>query len=258
MDSVARDYIYRRFPSASDTEKDKIVVDWMNKVEAAKKIAVDFSERIGTARGKKILDAGCGNGGLSIALALSGAEPVGLEVEKELYEISKKHADAYGVDIRPVLYGGEIMPFGDNHFDAALSSSVLEHVSDPGLYLKEILRVVRPGGELYLAFPNKLWPKETHTSIWFLTYLPRFIQPLLLGMFRRGSLEDYHLHFYSYSDLQKLLSAVAYGKYSWKIIPESGKSLSGAKFIVKKILGLLGIPYKTFLSHISVILKKVG
>lgn len=254
--SVARDYVNRRFPRASSPEKEKIILDWTNKIEISKNIVEDFTKRVGPLAGKKVLDVGCGNGGMSISLALSGAKPVGLEVEEELYEISKKQAEAYGVDIGAILYDGEKMPFDDDFFELAISVSVLEHTSDPILYLREILRVIKPGGLFYLAFPNKIWPKETHTGLWFLTYLPRLIRPKIIKLFHRNSLEDYNLHFYSYRDLEKMLAVVMNGGYHWQIVKEPGESSHLIKILIKKILGLFGVSYKIFLPHISVILKK--
>lgn len=257
IESVAREYIYSHFSSASVAEKEKIVLDWANKVSVAKNIVADFSARAGDVGDKKILDAGCGNGGLSIALALAGARPIGLEIEKDLYDISNKHAEFYGVDIGAVLYDGIIMPFDDSLFDAAISVSVLEHTSDPASYLKEILRTVKPGGDLYLAFPNKFWLKETHTGILLLTYIPKFFQPRLIRLLHRGTLDNYNLHFYSFSDLEKMISTMVYDGYRWKIVAETGNSSNKYKILIKKTLQFLGISYKTFLPHISVILKKV-
>jgi len=52
-----------------------------------------------------------------------------------------------------VLGIGEALPFKDNSFDAVFSLSVLEHVKDPFLCAKEIMRVLKPGGDLYVAVP---------------------------------------------------------------------------------------------------------
>lgn len=254
---IAREYIYRRFPRASVKEKEKYIGDWVNKVEAAKGIVKDFKIRAGDPCGKKILDAGCGNGGVSIAFALSGAKLTGLEVEEELHLISVKHARAYNVDIDSVLYDGNKLPLNDNCFDAAVSVSVLEHTLDPVLYLQELLRVVKPGGIIYLAFPNKFWPKETHTGLWFLTYLPKILRPILIKLFNRNPLEDNSLHFYSYKDLEEILLVITSEGYKWKIVEESGKSSNKFVIFIKKLFALFGVNYKSVLSHVSVILKKV-
>lgn len=257
IDKVAREYVERRFPRASKTEKEKIIVDWANKVEDSKALVKDFEERVGKVAGKKILDAGSGSGGVSIAFALAGADVSGVDIEKDLYEISLKHAEAYNVKADFFLSQEAKLPFADNTFDYAVSVSVLEHVTDPELYLSEILRVTKPAGKCYLAFPNKLWPKETHTGIWLLTYLPTFLRPIVVSLLHRNPLEENNLHFYNYFDLQQMLKRIENDSSVWRIIPEGGKTKSVIKKFIKKRLGLFGISYKTFLSHVSVILEKV-
>ncbi len=53
-------------------------------------------------------------------------------------------------DVRGV---GEKLPFNDNSFDAVIFIAVLEHVKDPWLLAKEIVRVLKPGGDLICCVP---------------------------------------------------------------------------------------------------------
>lgn len=53
-------------------------------------------------------------------------------------------------DVRGV---GEVLPFKDNSFDAVISVAVLEHVKDPWLCAQEIIRVLKPGGDLFCCVP---------------------------------------------------------------------------------------------------------
>ncbi len=252
---VATNYINKHFRRSSAQEKERIINDWTNKIANSKSLVADFNKRIGNPASKKILDAGCGNGGISIAFALAGAEVHGVEIEAELYEISKKHAESYGVSPRFYLYDGLRLPFEDNSFDFAVSSSVLEHTDDPVLYLKEVLRVVKPGGYFYLGFPNRLAIRETHTRLFLLTYIPAFLRPAYIKLFDRSPLKDYHLHFYGFYDLQKIIGNIN-GQYTWSLIEEKGESQSKIKKTIKKILSFLGLNYKAFLPHILVILRK--
>jgi ubiquinone/menaquinone biosynthesis C-methylase UbiE len=229
---VARDYIFGRYPHASISEKEKYVRDWESKVEAGTGVASDFVRRVGNIQGEKILDAGCGNGGISIAFASAGAEVTGVEVEEELYNISIQHAKLHDLRVNFLLYDGGRLPLQDNSFDAAVSTSVLEHTSDPVLYLEEILRVLRPGGSLYLTFPNKLWPKETHTGLWFLTYIPSVFRSYMIKLFRRNPLEDNNLHFYSYGDLENMIQQCVLNQYRWKIVTEEGETRNKVKIII--------------------------
>lgn len=255
IEQTAKEYIYKRFPNASVPEKEKYVRDWANKIKDSEALVRDFKERVGEVGGKKILDAGCGNGGISIAFAMAGAEVSGVEIEKELYEISVAHAESLGVHPKFYLYDGSRLPFEDNTFDYAVSASVLEHTDDPAHYLREILRVVKPEGSLYLGFPNKIAPRETHTQLLFLTYLPKFLQPFYIKLFNRNPLPDNNLHFYSYSDLKRMIKN-SQNNYHWVIMGEEGKSQNIVKKIIKKVLSVSGISYKAILPHVLVILRK--
>lgn len=256
IEPIAREYVYRRFTHASVPEKEKIIKDWANKIKDSKALVDDFRERVGSVEGKKILDVGSGPGGVSIAFALAGADVSGVDIEKELYQISLIHAEAYGVKPNFILYDGGKLPFLDNTFDYSVSVSVIEHTTDPVLYLSEILRVTKPRGKLYLGFPNKLNFKETHTGIWGLTYFPAFFRPFVIKVLKRNPLEENNLHFYTYFNLKKMLRRASVSGYSWKIIPEEGKAQHGIKKIIKNTLAVFGLSYKAFLPHVMVVLEK--
>lgn len=256
IQKIARSYVFKRFPNASNKEKEKIINDWVMKEKDSNLLVKDFIERVGAVAEKKILDAGSGNGGVSISFAKNGASVSGVDIEKDLYEVSIRQKENLGIkNVDFILYDGVKIPFEDNYFDYALSLSVLEHTDDPKEYLKEILRTVKVGGVLYLGFPNKIWPKETHTGLWFLTYLPSFLKPYMVSIFKKNPLPDNNLHFYGLSDLLSFINTD--GKYKWEVIKEDGKSMRGVKFILKKILSLFNLNYKMFLPHILLILRKV-
>jgi len=259
MESEARNYVESRFPHASLKEKNKIISDWANKEKSSRGIVADIEFRTTSGvKGIKILDAGSGNGGLSIALSEAGANVTGVDVEKELVEISRRNASSRNLSPEFVLYDGNILPFVENSFDMAISVSVLEHVDNPVNFLKEIYRVLKPGEIFYLAFPNRLWPKETHTGLWGITYIPVKFSDFVVKIFRKNPLKDNNLHFYTYWDLRKMIQSSGLGKNLWKLREERGKSENPLKVVVKKILNACGIPYKAFLPHISVILEKIN
>lgn len=257
---VAINYVDKHFHRSSLREKERVINDWTNKIKNSKFLVEDFKKRIGDPLGKKVLDAGSGNGGTSIAFTLAGAEVSGIEIEKDLYEISKNYAASEHLDINFYLYDGLKLPFENNCFDYAVSASVLEHTDSPVLYLNEILRVLKLGGALYLGFPNKMALRETHTQLLFLTYLPNFLRSIYIKLFNRSPIENYHLHFYNYFDLKKIIKKVndenKSNNYLWNLIEEKGKSQSLLKNLIKKTLGFFGLHYKFFLPHILVVLKK--
>jgi SAM-dependent methyltransferase len=93
--------------------------------------------------GDRLLDYGCGNKPYQALFAGKVRQYLGADLPG--------NADA---DIAITPQGK--VPVDDGAFDCVLSSQVLEHTSDPGLYLAEAFRVLRPGGFLILSTPE-IW-----------------------------------------------------------------------------------------------------
>lgn len=99
--------------------------------------------------GKRCLDAGCGGGRYSIAMAQLGATVVGCDISREGIEDCKRRAGHLAsIDFRQASVLD--LPFPDESFDFVCSSGVLHHTTDPELGLREITRVLRPGGRVFL------------------------------------------------------------------------------------------------------------
>ena len=106
------------------------------------------------------LDIGTGSGEIAEIISRSGS----------VFTIDLTDQRTQGKQL-PFACGDERLPFADDSFDLVISNHVIEHVSNPGLHLQEIYRVLRPGGTLYLATPNRWWPWEVHSSLPLLHYL---------------------------------------------------------------------------------------
>jgi SAM-dependent methyltransferase len=226
--------------------------DWLTKEEAAQGIYDDFAKRAGNPVGASVLDIGFGNGITASVFARQGARMSGVEVSAELFSIATDYLKEKGTPADLRLYEGIVFPFADRTFDYIYSVSTLEHVSDAATVIKEACRVLKPGGKFYLAFPNRLNPRETHTGLWFLSYMPRTVAGLLLGFFGRNSIPDWNLHFLSYFWLRRLLQNNGIG---FSILFE--REGSGVRKILKKILAVFGIHHSAILPHVMVVLKKV-
>lgn len=96
---------------------------------------------------------------------------------------------------------GEGLPFQDESFDVAVSNHVIEHVSDRGLHVNEIHRVLKKGGIVYLATPNKYAFIEPHFKLPFLSMLPRNIAAHYLKFIKGKEWDVFPL---SYDDIQNL------------------------------------------------------
>jgi len=94
------------------------------------------------------LDAGCGTGSLTFALAPFVSEVVGVDTNPEYLEAARPSAPS---NVR--LAEGDVtaLPFGYAEFDLACCHRVLHHVRRPELAVSELARVTRPGGRLFIA-----------------------------------------------------------------------------------------------------------
>lgn len=72
---------------------------------------------------------------------------------RDVYYENVVNFEIVDYDTTDVLGVGEELPFKDGTFDAVISIAVLEHVKDPFRCAREIIRVLKPGGELYCAVP---------------------------------------------------------------------------------------------------------
>jgi ubiquinone/menaquinone biosynthesis C-methylase UbiE len=256
IEKVARDYFSQRYEKILEIDCTRKTNDWIRKMEGARGAVDDFRRRVGDPKGMSILDAGSGNGALSIAFAEAGAKVSGVEIEPELVDIANRQAIACHVSPKFHVYDGKKLPFPDNSFDSVISVSVFEHVDDPGMYLKEIWRVLKPSGFLYIAFPNRLYFRETHTGLYGLTYMPMKVAKWYARLRNRDFFIDDNVHFYSFWTLKKL-ALDGYSPEKWGIMNEKGTNTSPLAVFVKHIMKSLGIPYQAFLPHVMIILKKI-
>lgn len=103
------------------------------------------------------LDAGCGDGRYLAALPTLGALPariVGLDIADSILRTARAATSAAGVDAELVRGNLESMPFPGQQFDLVLCTQAIEHVLDPPLALRELHRVLRPGGTLVISTDN--------------------------------------------------------------------------------------------------------
>lgn len=109
------------------------------------------------------LDCGSADGGYAGALLDHGASSaVGVELDPARVEEARRRRP----HVEFVVGIAEQLPFDDCSFDGVLLNEVLEHVADERAALREIRRVLRPGGALALYSPNRWFPVEGHGVQW--------------------------------------------------------------------------------------------
>jgi ubiquinone/menaquinone biosynthesis C-methylase UbiE len=110
----------------------------------------------------RVLDVGCGPGGFTAVVAELAFEVVGIDVSEAWVEASQRTFAARGLThARAVRGSGTALPFLDGSFEVATLIDVIHHLDDPDVTLREIARVLVPGGRLLVFEPNKLNPALT-------------------------------------------------------------------------------------------------
>jgi 2-polyprenyl-3-methyl-5-hydroxy-6-metoxy-1,4-benzoquinol methylase len=98
--------------------------------------------------GMKVLDLGCGDGRTLWSLRQFGCDAIGVDFDGEAVATAR----ARGLDVRTGSL--EDQDFADATFDAVVLSHVIEHVPDPEGVLREIHRILKPGGQIRMLTPN--------------------------------------------------------------------------------------------------------
>ncbi|HEY5351558.1 MAG TPA: class I SAM-dependent methyltransferase [Streptosporangiaceae bacterium] len=123
-------------------------------------LTVDFS-RLPAGAGDRLLDLGCGAGRHAFEALRRGASVVALDADEAELRGVRDMAGAMaaagevpaGADARTVRGDATRMPFPDGAFDRVIAAEVLEHIPDDRRALREIARVLRPGGQVAVTVP---------------------------------------------------------------------------------------------------------
>jgi len=148
----------------------------------------------------RVLDVGCGNGGLTIALAkrFIQAHVTGVDIWGPKWDYGKaaceKNAQADGVDTRTeFLYGSAVkLPFNDNTFDVIVSNYVFHEVGeqkDKNALIAEALRVLKPGG--YFAIHDLFYDESIYLPG---AQLEQYLATLATEAHVRSTAPDLNLH----------------------------------------------------------------
>jgi 2-polyprenyl-3-methyl-5-hydroxy-6-metoxy-1,4-benzoquinol methylase len=144
-------------------------------------------EQIRPLQGCQVLEVGAGAGVISRSLARA-VGPSGAVTAVDVVDERVVH-DGY----RFLQVEDTTLPFADASFEIVVSNHVIEHVGPRPIqmdHLREIHRVLRPSGLLYLAAPNKWTVMEPHFRLPLLSWLPRALAHRYVRMTGRGTQYD--------------------------------------------------------------------
>jgi SAM-dependent methyltransferase len=126
-------------------------------------------------RSDAVLDLGCGTGGLVVAASHQAGKVIGVDIAARWLVVAHRRLQEAGVrNATLVCACAERLPFADASFDVVAANDVLEHSQHQRELLREVRRVLRPGGLLLLTTQNR-WSLlgEPHVGLWGVGFLPR-------------------------------------------------------------------------------------
>ncbi len=142
-----------------------------------------FAARL--ARGKRVLDAGCGAGYGSIELAKGALAVTGVDASAEAVDYAREHYRLPNLSYEQASV--ESLPFPDAAFDMVVAFEVIEHLENWRAFLQEVRRVLVPSGQFIVSTPNKLYYAETR---------------------ERAGPNPFHVHEFEFAEFQDELRAV--------------------------------------------------
>jgi 2-polyprenyl-6-hydroxyphenyl methylase/3-demethylubiquinone-9 3-methyltransferase len=119
-------------------------------------LRLDYINRRAHLTGKTVLDAGCGGGILSEAMAALGAVVTGIDMGETALGVARLHLHTSGLQVNYRLATAE--KFAETHpgaFDVVTCLELLEHVPDPSSVIKACRKLVRLGGDVFFATLNR-------------------------------------------------------------------------------------------------------
>jgi SAM-dependent methyltransferase len=138
-----------------------------------------FADAAGIGPGMRVLDVGCGPGGLTTELArrCGAAQVAAVDPSPPFVQACRDRVP--GVEVREGA--AEELPYGVAEFDATLASLVVGFMSDPTRGVREMLRVTRPGGTVAACF----WDLDRMPALRIFWAAARALDPSISGELRR-------------------------------------------------------------------------
>lgn len=181
-------------------EASRFFYPWVNK--PFEKI-VDFPN----LKDKKVLEIGVGNGSHAMLLAKSCKEFYGIDLTEYASKSTKKRMEVFGISNANIQQmNAEKLNFEDNSFDLVWSWGVIHHTADTGAVLKEIKRVLKPGGKAtVMVYYKSFWYVYINAGLFHGLLKGYWFQEKSLHKIVQRTIDGAIARFYSIKEWNKLV-----------------------------------------------------
>jgi ubiquinone/menaquinone biosynthesis C-methylase UbiE len=196
----------------------------------------------GNGQGDRVLhvaDIGCGAGTQSLIWSQAGHSVHALDINERLLQLGRERARSAGSEIDFRLGSATDLPWPDGSMDVCIVLELLEHVAEWQACLDEFVRILRPGGVLFLTTTNRLCPLQEEFNLplysWYPSILHRHFERLALTS--RPELANFAkypaVHWFTFYQLRAYLRARGFVSMDrFEMMDLSGKNVP-ARFLVK-------------------------
>jgi len=205
-----------------DTSSDPEFVDYYTKESLSETTRHRFETvrqkiiKLARAEGRlkpplKMVDVGCGAGTQSMIWASAGEYVSGIDINAQLIEVARQRAAGSDLKIQFDVGSATALPYETGAYDVCLLPELLEHVQDWERCLNEAIRVLKPGGILFLSTTNYLCPRQQEFNLPFYSWYPKPLKRHFerLAVTSRPELANYArypaVHWFSYYGLARFL-----------------------------------------------------
>jgi ubiquinone/menaquinone biosynthesis C-methylase UbiE len=192
-------------------------------------------------RGKRVLDLGAGQGGMVLELLEREADAYGVEPGSEFATLARMRLEEQGYDpARVRVEGGESLTFKDNYFDYVMSLQVLEHVPNPEAVLRELFRVLQPGGRCHVSCENYLSFREPHYRVRWFPLLPKGLGTFYLRILGRDpNFLNKYIHYTTYPQIWRICSRIGFKNLTYEPLVEKLNTPASVRTCYLRVMAYL-------------------
>ncbi len=194
---------------------DPILYDFAGREIKAKKIQAVLSDYLQEGMDNlNLLDIGSSTGIITHLLSGSFLSTTGVDIDEKAIAFAQKN---FQNEKLKYLVGDSMnLPFQDESFDVINCTQVYEHVPDSKILIKEIFRVLKPGGICFFSAGNRLVWMEGHYNLPLLSVMPKFMAHGYMRLMGKG--KYYYETHLTYWGLKRLVRKFAIIDYTKKVI----------------------------------------